>query len=78
MRIVCLHPILPEDFNPETIRTILNQTQPVDMIIILPNRSTKSSESERLSERALEKEHENGKEVGANNQSDWDDAHVTR
>jgi len=49
MKILCVVPCLPEDFNPKTLFSILTQTVPVDMIVFLPKRVQGKTIGEKLS-----------------------------
>ena len=48
-KILCLMPCLPDDFNEATVRSVLNQTVPVTMIISLPERVNGSTVAAKLS-----------------------------
>lgn len=49
MKILCIIPCLPEDFNSKSLISILNQTVPVDMIVLLPKRVKGKTIGEKLS-----------------------------
>jgi hypothetical protein len=48
-KILCVIPSLPSDFNLATLRSILQQTIPVDMIVILPRKAEGISVGEKVS-----------------------------
>ncbi|MCD6241922.1 hypothetical protein J7K27_10525 [Candidatus Bathyarchaeota archaeon] len=49
MKILCVVPCLPEDFNPKMLFSILNQTVPVDMIVLLPKKVEGRTIAEKVS-----------------------------
>ncbi|MCW3980083.1 MAG: hypothetical protein NWF11_01250 [Candidatus Bathyarchaeota archaeon] len=48
-KILCVVPSLPRDFNLSTLKTILQQTLPIDMIVILPKKVTGKTVGEKVS-----------------------------
>jgi len=49
MKILCVMPCLPEDFNPRSLISVLNQTIPVDMVILLPKKVQGRGIDEKMS-----------------------------
>jgi len=49
MKILCVMPCLPEDFNYKSLISILRQTVPVDMIVLLPRRVQGRTIGEKVS-----------------------------
>lgn len=49
-RILCIVPSLAQNLNPETIRSILNQTYPIEMLAILPKKINKPTINDRITQ----------------------------
>jgi hypothetical protein len=50
MKILCIILSLPKDLTFETIKSVMQQTIPVEMIVLLTKRSNKSTQTERIPE----------------------------
>lgn len=50
MKVLCVIPSLPEDLNPECVKSVLAQTLPVSMIVILSERVHGETLPEKISE----------------------------
>ena len=48
MKILCVILGLPQDLKYQTIQSVMNQTIPVDMIVLLPKKSSESTLVERI------------------------------
>ena len=49
-KILCVVPSKPEDLKAETVRSVLDQTFPVEMLVLLPKKSKKQTTSDRVVE----------------------------
>jgi len=49
MKVLCVIPSVPSDLNSVTVSSILQQTYPVDMILILPRKVEGKTVAERVS-----------------------------